>query len=222
MEEYVTLERFSEFTKLVVNHMETTSGDKKVLNAVKNRLIKAENDVKNLKEELSKLISENTKSNKTCSCGITLERFERVEDKLLNSNTSSEEIKEDGEDISKLKTELDLVSTKLEEVESRLSALNEEQNFIRKNQKKKYDLVLDCNHCDEKFPSYSLLEKHLEDEHIRKEFKCDHCDLLFHTTWRLKKHMRNHREKSKRNCHYFNSNQHCPYNILGFKFNHIY
>ena len=43
MEEYVTLEKFSEFTKLVVNHMETTSGDKKVLNAVKNRLIKAEN-----------------------------------------------------------------------------------------------------------------------------------------------------------------------------------
>ena len=222
MEEYVTLERFSEFTKLVVNHMETTSSDKKLLNAVKNRLIKAENEVKNLKEQLSKLFQGDVGSNITCSCGITEERFERVEEKVFNSHPSTEEIKENCEDITKLEKEIELVSNKLKEVESKLSDLNEEQHFIRKKQKKNSDLALSCNHCEEKFPNYSVLEKHLEDDHVRKQIKCDNCDLLFHTAWRLKKHMRNHTEKSKRNCYYFNSSQHCPFEILGCKFNHIY
>ena len=222
MEHYVTLESFSDFTKLVVNHMESTSKDKKVINALKTKLVKVENEVKSLKGEISKLTEENFKSTIPCSCGITIERFESLEDKVTNSNLSSVDKREENEDISKLEKEIELVSTKLKEVESKLSSLNEEQNTIRNVKERKSHLKIDCNHCDIQFPSYSMMEKHMEDEHLQKGIKCEHCDLLFHTTWRLKMHMKNHTGTRKRNCHYFNSNKECPYEILGCKFNHIY
>ena len=220
MDEYVTLESFSDFTKLVVNHMESTSYDKKVTNALKNKFVKLENEVKILKEEISKLTQENSESNNVCSCGVTIERFESLEDKVIN--LSSVDNREEDKEILKLEKEIELVSTKLVEVEFKLSSLGEEQNIIKNVQKRKSDRKIKCNHCDKIFPSHSMIEKHMADEHVQKEIKCDHCDLLFHTTWRLKMHMKNHTGRMKRNCHFFNSNKDCPYENLGCKFNHIY
>ena len=54
MEDYVTLQRFLDFTKPTISHMEAMSKNEKLLIAVKNRLLKAENEIKILKEEIGK------------------------------------------------------------------------------------------------------------------------------------------------------------------------
>ena len=54
MENYLTLEKFLEFTKPVLSHMENNSKNEKLLIAVKNRLLKAESEIVSLKESIKK------------------------------------------------------------------------------------------------------------------------------------------------------------------------
>ena len=61
---------------------------------------------------------------------------------------------------------------------------------------------------------------HLETHNNKKEFKCDECGKKFFLKWRFSQHMKVHTCPKVNNCHYFNNDKNCPFEVAGCKFKH--
>ena len=52
------------------------------------------------------------------------------------------------------------------------------------------------------------------------EYKCDEYEKMFVLNWRFKKHQQWHSIESVKKCHYLNNDKECPYEKLGYMFDH--
>ena len=120
-----------------------------------------------------------------------------------------------------MKGKYDIVVEKLEDVDGKIEALNEEYEKIVYNKNQKVTKKSKCDHCEETFLSPLEVEKHMKYLQQEKKFKCDQCSKTFYLEWRLKKHMKGHLRTSTRKCHFFNNNKLCPFDEYGCKFEHV-
>ena len=77
-----------------------------------------------------------------------------------------------------------------------------------------------CPHCEQCFKTGLELERHMNENHETNALKCKQCKAKFFMKWRLRKHMIAHTSVKTQNCHFFNNDRICPYELIGCKFNH--
>ena len=109
------------------------------------------------------------------------------------------------------------VVEKIDSIDKELERTKNTRNVKKETDKNKLKAVnventVDCELCEKTFGKYVDLEKHIKTCHEKhRTFKCDQCEKAFVLMWRLKRHMRLHTQESIKHCHYFNSDQICPY-----------
>ena len=80
---------------------------------------------------------------------------------------------------------------------------------------------IQCELCESSFSESWSLEMHLETHNKKKEFKCDECGKEFFLKWRFSQHMKVHTCPKVKNCHYYNNDKNCPFEVVGCKFRPI-
>ena len=243
MEDFVKIKSYNEFTKGVIAYMKRHSKDMDLLNGVKDRLQKAEQEIASLKQELIEtrkghrddLLSQRTLKLEEEMTSLRSEKHKNaieikdIETKLLSIQNEHVNL---SQQLRKAKTQPNYSPRLGDSIDS--SVLKNctfdcqkchktyvDRGKLRHHIQVEHPKTYSCTKCNVSFKEKHKLEEHIFVQHKESlEYQCDTCGKCFAMKWRFEKHNELHSTTNRKACHYFNNNKPCPYELVGCKFKH--